>query len=315
VASGGNAGLAAALCSQKLGVKCTVFVHKKTQPAIIERMKGYGAEVNVSDAGWETVDRLARECVAADPNAHYVHPFVGEDVVRGHVSIVDEIYDQLEGVMKEAGLENPTDRPDVVSSAVGGGGFIRGIMTGLGERAAADGRRPTHVVGVSAMGGDPWGLSLETDHDYVDGANTSLAVSLNCIMCSTLAIDAARQYARTGSVEGATPETHGSTAGKDAPYLSSVRADDAQCGAAAWQATDELGQPIELSTGAAVVPVYHPQVLEHMIKEKGLPEKLNVIVVVCGGSRVDEKDIEVFREKYGKGYGQVVVDGAVVVDA
>jgi L-serine/L-threonine ammonia-lyase len=73
-ASGGNAGIAAALSARTLGVKCTVFVHDKTEQLVMDKMRSYGANVRVMDGGWERVDAGARELARTDPLAQYIHP-------------------------------------------------------------------------------------------------------------------------------------------------------------------------------------------------------------------------------------------------
>jgi hypothetical protein len=39
---------------------------------------------------------------------------------------------------------------------------------------------------------------------------------------------------------------------------------------------------------------------------------LNVVIVVCGGSRIDLETIEEFKATYGTGFGEIVVDGEIV---
>jgi L-serine/L-threonine ammonia-lyase len=308
-ASGGNAGIAAALSARTLGVKCTVFVHDKTEQLVMDKMRSYGANVRVMDGGWERVDAGARELARTDPLAQYIHPFEGDDVVRGHASIIDEIYDQLPQVSGQRGMEDTVSRPDVVCCSVGGGGLIRGIMLGLSEHAERDGTPPTHVIGVTTFGSDSWGRSLESDDTFVTLDNpVSRAKSLVCKACSPIAVRDARIYASKGAIT-LDPEP---LKGRSGRHLTEIRVDDAFAGAAAWQATDELNQLIELSCGVALVPAYQPSVLDHLVAKKGLAGKLNVVIVVCGGSRIDLETIEEFKATYGTGFGEIVVDGEIV---
>jgi L-serine/L-threonine ammonia-lyase len=311
-ASGGNAGLAAAMSGQRLGVKTTIFVHDTTEKAILDKLEGFGAEVTRMDGGWERVNAGAKDMVKDDPYGVYIHPFEGDDVVIGHMGIIDEIYDQLASDAEQKGLDKDNMRPHVITSAVGGGGFIRGIMYGCSEYARKRQIRPAHVLGVTTIGGDSWGLSLETDDTFIELENPySIAKSLVCKACSELAVRDARIYAASGSLT-LDPKR---APGGPGPHLTEVRVDDAFAGAAAWQAGDELECLIELSTGAAMVPVYYPRILATVVeKEKPVDDRLNVVVVVCGGDRIDQEGMEGFKRSYGLGYGKIIVDGKVVED-
>lgn len=310
VASGGNAGLAAALSAQTLGVKCTIFVHAQTEILIQDRMRSFGANVEVTEGGWEYVDASARRLAKDDPDGHYVHPFEGDDLVRGHTSVITEIYDQLPRVSADRKMDRVT-RPDAICSAVGGGGMIRGIMLGLTEQAEKNNTPPVHVIGVTTFGSDSWGRSLEVDEGVVEIDPFSRAKSLACKTCSSLSVRDARIYAAKGSIS-LNPEEISGPAGR---YLSEVRMDDAYAGAAAWESTNELNHLVELSCGAAMAVACQPSVMQHLVETKGLPKRSTVVIVVCGGSRVSLSDVNGFKADYGdKGHGAIIVDGCKIQD-
>ena len=308
VASGGNAGLAAAYSARQLGVKCTVFCHSATEPAIYKRIQADGAEVDLSNPAWEQVDAAALAFAAAAPNRQYVHPFIGESLVVGHVSLIDELYDQLPALARERGLDIPAG-PDVVTVAVGGGGLLRGILRGLDENAKRVETPSAHVIGVQTLGGDSWVRSLESEDEFVILQHPdSQAKSLVCKAGSTEAVRDARHYASTGE-GGVAPND---TKGKAGRYLTALRVDDAQAGAAAWKASDEFGHPIELSCGAAMVPAYQPAILDAVSRKIDSNRPLHVVLVACGGSRVNDELVNEFRTKYGDGFGDIFVDGEKV---
>jgi hypothetical protein len=121
----------------------------------------------------------------------------------------------------------------------------------------------------------------------------------------------ARLYAAKGGI-GLDGQTY---MGRTGPYLTSVRLDDAYAGAAAWQSSKELDRDIELSCGVAMALGYQPAILREIVKAKKLgDEKLNVVVVVCGGSRISKEELEAFERAYGEGYGKITVDGKVIQD-
>jgi L-serine/L-threonine ammonia-lyase len=69
IASGGNAGLAAAWAARRLQVRCTVFIVEGVSASTIALLRQYGAEVNVGGAFYLETLGHAREAVARDPDA------------------------------------------------------------------------------------------------------------------------------------------------------------------------------------------------------------------------------------------------------
>jgi threonine dehydratase len=128
-ASGGNHGVAVAYASKQLGVPATIFVPSTSSPSKIDRIRGYGAELNVG--GVRYADALASsEAWAQSSGALVIHAF-----------------DQMETIIGQAtvGLELNKQAPslDTVLVAVGGGGLIGGI--------AAWYAGATRVVGVEPV--------------------------------------------------------------------------------------------------------------------------------------------------------------------
>ena len=69
VASGGNAGLAAAFAAQALQVKCTVYLPEGASQRILEFFKIAGAEVVMFGNYYLQALKKAEEAVKADSNA------------------------------------------------------------------------------------------------------------------------------------------------------------------------------------------------------------------------------------------------------
>lgn len=301
-------------------------MHASTDQLIIDKLNSYGAEVHQMEGGWSYVDAGARKLAAQDPKAVYIHPFEGKDLVQGHVSVIDEIYEQLPQVSAKRGMK-VVERPDMVLSAIGGGGMVRGLMLGLAEHAAYDGSKPAHCVGICTLGADAWSKSLQMEQGHTDIEDAySKARSLVSNTCSPLSVLDARVYGATGKMDIDTlagPEndkdedttasaTHIRSA--DMPYLSEIQIDDAYAGAAAWHAAEELNHLVELSCGAAIAPVEQPEILARLVKTKGLPEQSHVVIICCGGTRVSLKDVVGFEKDYGEGYGKAYVNGELVQD-
>ena len=183
-------------------------------------------------------------------------------------------------------------------------------MRGLDENARRIGQPSPHLVGVQTLGGDSWVQSLENEDTFVTlDSPFSLANSLVCKASSKEAVRDARQYSTTGR-GGVAPNDIKGKAGR---FLTAVKVDDAQAGAAAWKASEEYGHLIELSCGAAMVPAYQPAVLDGVQRKLKTTKPLHVVLVACGGSRVNEQTIEQYKTKYGDGYGDIYADGEKII--
>ena len=120
IASGGNAGIAAAAAAQALGVPCEVFVPRVASAAKRERLRELGAEVVVSGAAYAQAQEacLTRQRASG---ALLMHAYDQVEVVAGAGTLAAEIEAQ-------AGL------PDSVLVSVGGGGLIGGIAAWFEDR-------------------------------------------------------------------------------------------------------------------------------------------------------------------------------------
>mgnify|MGYP001166429823 CR=1 FL=1 len=112
-ASGGNHGIAVAYAAQVLGHKAEIFVPEISSPVKVQRLRDYGAEVNVIGATYaEALE-------------------VSETRVRETGALVVHAYDQLEAIAGQGTtareLEEQEGGFDTLIVAVGGGGFIGGI--------------------------------------------------------------------------------------------------------------------------------------------------------------------------------------------
>eukprot|EP00188_Purpureofilum_apyrenoidigerum_P003112 Plantae.Rhodophyta-Purpureofilum_apyrenoidigerum.ctg31640.p1 GENE.Plantae.Rhodophyta-Purpureofilum_apyrenoidigerum.ctg31640~~Plantae.Rhodophyta-Purpureofilum_apyrenoidigerum.ctg31640.p1 ORF type:complete len:357 (-),score=53.20 Plantae.Rhodophyta-Purpureofilum_apyrenoidigerum.ctg31640:801-1871(-) len=117
--SGGNAGAAVAYAGKTLGVQVVVCVPSSTPDFMRKRLSRLGAKVIVEGNVWSQADELARE-LSKQPDSTYISPFDDADIWEGHSTIVDEIKEDLNGIV-----------PSAVTVSVGGGGLLLGICRGL----------------------------------------------------------------------------------------------------------------------------------------------------------------------------------------
>lgn len=120
IASGGNAGLAAAYAASRLGHRSTVFVPSIVSPSKLEKLRALASEVRVGGAAY--ADALdAALAFERESGALAVHAYDQPAVVAGQGTVGLEILRQLSSI-------------DTVLVAVGGGGLIGGIAAAIGDR-------------------------------------------------------------------------------------------------------------------------------------------------------------------------------------
>ena len=127
IASGGNAGLACAWAAGEQKVPATVFL-PETAPAVkVDRLRGYGARVEL--VGQEYAEAAAAcERFAADSGALVSHAYDHPLIAAGAGTVLPEILTQVPDL-------------DTVVVAVGGGGLFSGV-------AAAAAQHGVRVVAV-----------------------------------------------------------------------------------------------------------------------------------------------------------------------
>jgi L-serine/L-threonine ammonia-lyase len=332
--SGGNAGLAAATAAKSLGVKCSVYVPETCEEAVKETLRGLKAKVIVAGPVWDTCDQAARKAVEAEKGAVYVHPFEGDDLVDGHSSIVEEIYQQVaESSQARKDEVGSTAVPDMIVSAVGGGGFMAGIFRGISKRQTFSSNGSVHIpklVGVQDFGADGFSQSMNAYHDDPIGnvdthitlpAITSLATSMGARKCSALTLKLARKYARHGTLDDTLIAAPGSgsqteTSTRHGKYFASVVVEDAVSGSATWQFNRDHQIMVEIACGAALAPAYQPErLLNKLLETLPQPEgRKNIVLIACGGSKIDQAMLEKYERSYGlqEGEGKIEVDGRAI---
>ena len=260
--SGGNAGLATAYAGQRLGAPTTVVVPETTPEFIRDRLRSYGATVEVHGSQWsEANERAVALCAAAD--GKLVHPFEDVDTWTGHATAVHEMRDDLAAL----GLGDVI--PGAVIACVGGGGLLAGILQGLDEGGWG---RDVPAVAAETVGAIPWRRRWTRDasrpsRDRVRGQIPGRGVPL------------------LGRLRHVRRETRGSVGafvaggGRRAVGLHGVSRMNIGCW---WN-----------RRAAPLAAVYSGE-CEHLEDVEG-----PVIVEVCGGAIVDRKTMEGYARQFG----------------
>jgi threonine dehydratase len=119
-ASGGNHGAAVAYAAQKLGHRAEIFVPASAPANKVERLKLYGAAVNLIGNSYAEALAVSKQR-AAQTGALAIHAYDDQRVLAGQGTLGMELEEQVRGL-------------DSVLIAVGGGGLIGGVAAWYQER-------------------------------------------------------------------------------------------------------------------------------------------------------------------------------------
>ncbi|HWT98274.1 MAG TPA: threonine/serine dehydratase [Terriglobales bacterium] len=134
-ASGGNHGAAVAYAARSLGHRAEIFVPKVASPAKLQRLRDFGAEVQVVGAVYAEA-LAACQARQQQTGALSVHAYDEPAVLAGQGTLGRELQQQVPDL-------------DAVLIAVGGGGLIGGIAAWYHD---GPGEKRTKVIGVEPSG-------------------------------------------------------------------------------------------------------------------------------------------------------------------
>lgn len=140
-ASGGNHGLAVARAARIAGVPAMIFVPTTASPAKIDKLRKWGATVEVVGSIWNETNVHAL-AFAERNGAAYFHPFADPLVLAGQGTVALEL------------LEANPDL-DTVLIAIGGGGLITGMSVALKALKPS-----VRIIGVEPTGSPTFHASL-----------------------------------------------------------------------------------------------------------------------------------------------------------
>ncbi|MFK7956429.1 MAG: pyridoxal-phosphate dependent enzyme [Lysobacterales bacterium] len=241
--SGGNAGLAVAYAAKKLALKCHVVVPQTTPELTLERLKSLGAQVRRSGIDWSESDRVARQ-LCNELGGVYAHPFDHPEIWAGHSSVIDEC--AASGLM-----------PDAVVLAVGGGGLLCGVLTGM----ARAGWTGVPVFAVETHGAASLKAAMDAGGPVALDAIDTIAITMGARQVA----DRAWQWTQEHPVH-------------------SVLVSDAQALAGCRRFADDQRRLVEPACGAVVSAVYD-----------GLIDARTPLVIACGGAGVTLEMLEQWR--------------------
>lgn len=270
--SGGNAGLACVTAATTLQRPATIVVPLSTTPLMIEKLRTLGADVKQEGKHWSEADKYMREqLIANDPDGVYVPPFDHPDVWAGNATLVDEVEKQMSG---HGGY-------DAIVASVGGGGLFSGIMQGLEKHGRLEGGALKRVkaMAVETEGAHSLAYSLEKKELSRLDAITSIATSLGATQVAEKCFEWAQR-----------------------PEVTSCVLSDAEAAMGAVCFADDERIVVEASCGVSLATVYNDALRKDLFPDIRDEEfrKLNVVIVVCGGSNVTLEMLEKYKQTYAQ---------------
>lgn len=239
--------MAAAYAARGLKLAIRVVVPETTSSFVRGRLEALGAEVEVHGSAWDEADRRARELSEAADTA-YVPPFDHPDIWAGHATVIHECAEHM-------------DAPDEVVVAVGGGGLLTGVLTGM----YAVGWTDVPVVAVETEGAASLAAAVAAGKLVELPAIESIATTLGARCVAAAALDWTRRHA-----------------------VIPVQVSDAAAVAACLAFADAQRALVEPACGAALAAD----------RARRRPGR-SALVIVCGGGGVNLAQLDAWRRKFG----------------
>ncbi|KAG2470668.1 SDHL deaminase, partial [Polypterus senegalus] len=278
--AGGNAGLATAYVARKLNIPVTVIVPSSTPDLTVQKLREYGASVQVFGQVWDDADREAHR-LAESRGWKYVPPFDHPLIWQGHSTIVKELRDHL------------PSRPGAIVVAVGGGGLLCGVAEGVKEVGWED----VPIIAMETIGADSLNAAVKAGKLVTLPDITSLFFLLDLIYLSGFLL-LSRSEAKCLGAKTVCPRALEVT--QQLPILSHVVTDQ-QALQAIKSFLDDERVLVELACGASLGAIYSGLVTRLQTQGQ-LPAQLGpLVVIVCGGSGINLDQLLKYQEKIMQG--------------
>ncbi|GBE82460.1 Catabolic L-serine/threonine dehydratase [Sparassis crispa] len=286
IASGGNAGLAAACAAKALCLRCTIFLPEGVSRSTIDFMRREGANIVTAGRCYAQALAKAEEVMVADPKAVLVPAYDNSILWEGHASMITEIVQQLP----------PGMTPAAIFCSVGGGGLLGGVLQGC--RSVGWDHVP--VVALETLGSNSFYQSLalnpgaftateshlppegvRAEHDSVHNVNVAHLSTLK-----SRATSLGASSASAAVVKMALDRKGG---------LKSVCLPDEFLMKTARSFAEEHKMLVELACAATLTSAYNPALFEKILPSSPSSSPRTVVFIVCGGFKVDLEELEEYR--------------------
>jgi len=262
IASGGNAGVAAAYAAFKLGVPITVVIPSVTPLFMKKKLEELKANVILHGQSFDDANELALKIVSENPKAKYVHPFDDSDLWDGNSTIIHEIFEHE--LMKNT-------KPAAIITVCGGGGLASGIILGMKKVGWGD----VPVIISETDGADSFSKALLKGELITLPSITSIAKTLGAKTVCKKLLDYSKEHP-----------------------IKSVVVSDKVAVDACLRFADDHRTLVEPACGAGLACVYQKlDPLMEILRNSNLKEQ-TVIVIVCGGNMCTMDLLNGWKERF-----------------
>ncbi|KAH8833574.1 tryptophan synthase beta subunit-like PLP-dependent enzyme [Flagelloscypha sp. PMI_526] len=277
IASGGNAGTAAAVAARNLDVRCTVFLPFGASERIIAFIKDQRAEVRIHGKIYAEALQASEEAARSEEHGVMIPAYDDATVWEGHSSMVKEIQEQLGEDVK----------PSAIFCSVGGAGLLGGILIGM----EAVGWEDVPVVALETIGSNCFHHSMDANQAaklelpgytrIVEDPETNLKLAH---------FDEFHSIA-SGSLGASQPAARVVRMALDRKgVVSCVSVPDSLAMKAALCFVEDHKILVEPSCSTALCPAYSQSLFNKVVPGTEGPSR-KVVFIVCGGFKVTFEDL------------------------
>lgn len=285
IASGGNAGLAAACAAKLLEIRCSVYLPEGATQKTLEILQREQADVIVTGRFYAEALKAAREVVEQGYGAVMVPAYDDEILWEGHSSMIKEISKQL------------SNKPDVIFCSVGGGGLLGGIIVGCKHVGWDD----VPIIALETIGSDCFFHSMSLNNGRFNSISPRLPSGVGIVHDKENDVKLAHFNEFSSKASG--------SLGASQPSAKVVKmALGRQGNVVCVSIPDELSMQslvsfidvhrmlVELACSTALAPAFKPALFDSLVPRKDSGEKRTVVFIVCGGFKISLDDVAKFQE-------------------
>lgn len=265
--SGGNAGIASSTAAKKLNIPITVVVPETTAAFMVDKIRALANNVILWGQDWDTANEKAIELVEEKKKsgikALLIPPFDNKEIWAGHSTIVNEMHEQMKGVV-----------PDLIVLSIGGGGLFSGLMQGMYRYDW----KSVPILAMETDGTASFKACIDSGKWIAIDKIDSIAKTLGCKKICHQAFEWIGTHKK----------------------ITSKTVSDKVAVQACFDFSKSDRYMVSPSCGAALAPLYDGTIAD--LQSKGVLPKdrtLNVIVIVCGGNEVNFDEMASWKVKFG----------------
>ncbi|KAK7041412.1 catabolic L-serine/threonine dehydratase [Paramarasmius palmivorus] len=280
IASGGNAGYAAACAARTLQVKCTVYIPEGVAQKTLELLREQEAEVVIIGKFYLEALNAAKEATSKESNAVMVPAYDDPLVWEGHASMISEISMELK-------------KPDAIFCSVGGGGMLGGIITGCQNVGWDD----VPIIALETIGSNCLHHSMLLNSSGTSHFATELPSNVTrvCDDAENLQLVHFHGFSSraSGSLGASRPAARIVKMGLERKGgIKCVSVQDELSMQAGYLFAEDHKILVELACSTTLVPAYKPELLNKLVPPK--PDR-TVVFIVCGGFKISVTELQEYK--------------------